>query len=345
MRISAEATINSLPDEAAGVPANEWRGIEKAVTRTDSLTTHWTNAHTANVLEGGIKKSAGEHGQSILFPMAARPASHRILGKGESTMGFNKMSFDLSGKKAIVTGAAKATGLSYAIANGLSMFGAEIAIIDASNQVFETVEAAGGAQNGFHAIQADLTDAKAREDGFHKALELLNGHIDILVNGAGIQYRCPAVDFPAENWYKVIEVNLSATFFLSQLVAAKVMIPNGGGKIINIASMAAFGGGVNVAAYSSSKGGIAQLTKTLSNEWCSKGICVNAIAPGYIETDMNSEIRRNNPEYEKKLTARIPMGRWGVGSDLAGCAVFLASSASDYVTGTVIPVDGGALAF
>ena len=192
------------------------------------------------------------------------------------------------------------------------------------------------------ALKADVSDRSQIRDSFEKALALLEGRLDILVNSAGIQRRHASEVFPEQDWDAVIAVNLEATFFYCQL-AANNMIPTGGGKIINIASMQSFLGGITIPAYAASKGGVSQLTKALSNDWAAKGICVNAIAPGYMDTQMNVALI-NDPVRNAEALSRIPMKRWGKGGDLKGLVVFLASAASDYITGTVIPVDGGYLA-
>ena len=165
------------------------------------------------------------------------------------------------------------------------------------------------------------------------------GAIDILVNNAGIIRRAPAVDYSEEDWQAVIDVNLSSVFRLTQH-AGRYMLKQGAGKIINIASLLTFQGGILVPAYAAAKGGVGQLTKAFANEWAAKGVNVNAIAPGYMDTD-NTEALRNNPERSRQILERIPAGRWGQPEDLAGAAVFLASSASDYLHGHVLVVDGG----
>jgi 2-deoxy-D-gluconate 3-dehydrogenase len=165
------------------------------------------------------------------------------------------------------------------------------------------------------------------------------GRIDILVNNAGIIRRSPAVDHPEEDWKAIIDVNLSSVFRLTQL-AGRHMLANGSGKIINIASLLTFQGGIFVPSYAAAKGGVGQLTKAFSNEWASKGVNVNAIAPGYMATD-NTEALQKNPERARQILERIPAGRWGEPEDLAGAAVFLASAASDYIHGHVLVVDGG----
>jgi 2-deoxy-D-gluconate 3-dehydrogenase len=165
------------------------------------------------------------------------------------------------------------------------------------------------------------------------------GTIDILVNNAGIIRRAPAVDYSEEDWKAVIDVNLTSVFRLTQR-AGRHMLKQGSGKVINIASLLTFQGGILVPAYAAAKGGVGQLTKSFANEWAAKGVNVNAIAPGYMDTD-NTEALRKNPERSRQILERIPAGRWGQPEDLAGAAVFLASSASDYLHGHVLVVDGG----
>lgn len=248
--------------------------------------------------------------------------------------------FSLEGKNAIVTGAAKTSGLCYEMAKALHDAGAKVVLIDVSEDVFSLVKMLGGAENRYYAVQADLCSQDSRQQGFSKALELSGGRLDILLNGAGIQYRCEAVDFPFDMWERIININLNALFAMCQL-AAKAMIPNGSGKIINIASMTSFCASKRIAAYAASKGGVMQLTKALSNEWCGLGINVNAIAPGYMDTELTANMK--NTEQGKAHTARIPAGRWGKPEDLCGVTIFLASAASDYISGSIIPVDGGYL--
>lgn len=247
--------------------------------------------------------------------------------------------FDLTGKKAIVTGAA--SGLAKGMAEGLMEAGAEVVIIDIADNTKEVAD--GFTQNGFkvHGVQANLGNRQEIMDAFNKALDCLDGKIDILIPAAGIQRRNKCEDFSLEDWDDVININLSSVFVLCQL-AGREMLKQGSGKIINIASLLSFFGGLTVPAYSASKGGVAQLTKALSNEWASKGININAIAPGYMTTQMNTNII-NDEKRNDSIIKRIPTGRWGTPEDLKGTAVFLASSASDYVNGVVIPVDGGYL--
>ena len=247
--------------------------------------------------------------------------------------------FDLSGKKAIVTGAANENGLCFSMASGLVEAGATVVLMDISDKIFDTAKAAGGEKAGFHAVKADFLDNSEIERGFNDAMEILGG-IDILVNGAGTLYRQPAVDYPIDKWNEILQVDLSSVFVMSQL-AGREMIKNGSGKIINIASMNSFRGGITVLAYTSAKGGVMQLTKALSNEWMPLGVNVNAIAPGFMETEMSVNLRQLDKTQE--IPKRIPAGRWGLPSDVKGAAIFLASPASDYISGAIIPVDGGFL--
>lgn len=247
--------------------------------------------------------------------------------------------FDLTGKKAVLTGGTR--GLGHSMAEALLEAGAEVVIWGTTERVMEVAEQF--CQKGFacHGVAADLSDRSSLEQGFARSLEILGGRIDILVNGAGIQRRYPITEFPMEAWDTVLEVNLSAPFQLCQM-AGRLMVQQGYGKIVNIASMNSFFGGQNVPAYSSSKGGVAQLTKALSNEWARHGITVNAIAPGYMATDMNVDTRASQEFYDSVVN-RIPARRWGTGEDMKGVCVFLCSDASAYLNGAIIPVDGGYL--
>lgn len=247
--------------------------------------------------------------------------------------------FDLTGKKAIVTGASRTTGLCFAQARALREAGASVVLLGGSPKNLEALREE-LTEPGYFIVDGQLTDRTSREAAFHRAVELLDGSLDILVNGAGTQFRCPAEEFPTEQWENLLAINLSAMFYLSQL-AGRVMLAQGYGKIINIASMASFVGGQNVAAYSASKGGVVQLTKALSNEWMPRGINVNAIAPGYMETELSHDLMVS--EAGARITGRIPAGRWGRAEDMRGVTVFLASAASDYLSGNVIQVDGGFL--
>ncbi len=251
--------------------------------------------------------------------------------------GLDRM-FDLSGRVAAVTGAN--TGIGRGIAEALARAGADIAAIGRSDpaETLATVNSLG--RRGLW-IKADFS---ARPDHTAIVREVVGklGGLNILVNNAGTIRRANAIDFTEADWDAVLDVNLKSVFFLSQAVA-RHMIPNGGGKIINIASMLSFQGGVRVPSYTASKSGIAGLTKLLANEWAANGINVNAIAPGYFATNntaaLQADVKRN-----AEILARIPAGRWGNPADLGGAAVFLASSAADYVQGITLPVDGGWLA-
>jgi len=246
--------------------------------------------------------------------------------------------FDLSGSKAIVTGAS--TGLGKAMTMALAAAGADILLVDhtSRNDVAKDVRSMG---RKAVAIAADLQKMDSVEQIAREGMKQF-GKIDILVNNAGIIRRTPAIDYSEKDWDETLMVNAKSVFFLSQRVA-KEMMKKKYGKIINVASLLSFQGGVLVAAYAASKGAVAQLTKAMSNEWAPHGIMVNAIAPGYMETT-NTEALRSDPVRSKSIRERIPAGRWGVPEDLQGAVVFLASHASDYVNGHVLAVDGGWLA-
>ena len=249
--------------------------------------------------------------------------------------------FDLTGKKAIVTGGTR--GLGHGMAEGLMEAGAAVVIFGTSKKVIEVAaqfEAKGYWCKG---IAVDLADDRARQEAFDQAVALLGG-LDILVNAAGIQRRHPSPEFPLQDWKDVLNVNLTAPFDLCQMAAKEFLKKEQPcGKIVNIASMLSFFGGMTVPAYAASKGGVAQMTKALCNELASKGIQVNAIAPGYMDPDMNVALTDvSNPRY-REITDRIPAHRWGTPEDMKGTVVFLASRASDYLNGAVIPVDGGYL--
>lgn len=249
--------------------------------------------------------------------------------------------FDVSGKKVIFTGATG--GLGQSMAEGLLEAGAEVVLVGASGRCRTLAEEYRAKGWKAHGLPCDLASTEEIRDCFGKALDLLGGEIDVLVNAAGIQRRAPSEDFPLEDWQAVIDVNLTAPFLLSRL-AGKQMIRQGrGGRIINIASMCSYFGGSTIPAYSASKGGIAQLTKAMCNDWAKYGITVNAIAPGYMDTPMNAALTDpRNPRF-KEISDRIPAGRWGTGEDMKGLTIFLASGASDYINGAVIPCDGGYL--
>lgn len=246
-------------------------------------------------------------------------------------------SFDLSGKTALVTGAKR--GIGRGMAEALASAGADVVGVSASLQPGSDVEQAITAMGRkFTAYQADFSDRKALT-AFIAQLESDGVKPDILVNNAGTIKRKPAAEHPDEWWDEVIEVNLSSQFVLSREIG-RGMIERGGGKIIFTASLLTFQGGITVPGYAASKGGIGQLTKALANEWAGKGVNVNAIAPGYIATDNTQALQDDQTRYNAILE-RIPQGRWGTPGDFGGPAVFLASSASDYVNGEILVVDGG----
>ncbi len=247
--------------------------------------------------------------------------------------------FDLKNKKAIITGGA--SGLGRAMAEGLYDANAEICIIDVSENIEKVANELVKNGRKVNFVKANLSNREEVKSSFAKALEILGG-IDILVNSAGTQKRHPSENFPIEDWDIVLELNLTTVFTMCQM-AGREMIKQGHGKIINIASMLSFMGGFTVPAYAASKGGVAQLTKTLTNEWGPKGVNVNAIAPGWMDTPL-TEALVGNPDREPGILGRTPAGRWGKPEDLKGTVIFLASSASDFVNGAIIPVDGGYLA-
>ncbi|MDB5682067.1 MAG: 2-deoxy-D-gluconate 3-dehydrogenase [Sphingomonas bacterium] len=246
--------------------------------------------------------------------------------------------FDLTGKVAVVTGAN--TGIGQGIALALAEAGADIACVGRT-PAEDTVAKARALGRRAEIVSADLSTIEPVQRVVDETVEKL-GRLDILVNNAGIIRRADAVDFTEEDWDAVVDTNLKSVFFLCQ-AAGKHMIANGGGKIINIASMLTFQGGIRVPSYTASKSGIGGLTKLLANEWAAKGVNVNAIAPGYISTN-NTTALRADEDRNKSILDRIPAGRWGDASDLGGAAVFLASRASDYVQGHILAVDGGWLA-
>jgi 2-deoxy-D-gluconate 3-dehydrogenase len=242
--------------------------------------------------------------------------------------------FRIDGRVALVTGAAG--GLGAAMATALAEAGAQVAVHGNRRPATDTAAAIGSSAAAF---QADLADTAGAEKLFSEVKQRF-GRVDILVNNAGTIHRDAAEEFKLEDWQRVLQVNLTSVFQLSQFVGRDLLARKAAGKIINIASLLSFQGGIRVPAYSASKGGVAQLTKALANEWAPHNIQVNAIAPGYIATT-NTEALQADPVRNRQILERIPAARWGQPQDLAGAALFLASPASDYVTGTILTVDGG----
>jgi 2-deoxy-D-gluconate 3-dehydrogenase len=247
--------------------------------------------------------------------------------------------FNLAGKIAIVTGCR--TGLGQGMAVGLAEAGAHIVGVNrgAADATQKRVEDLG---RKFIAIQADLTDISPIENIMTQTLSTF-GRLDILVNNAGIIRRADALDYSEQDWDDVLNVNLKSVFFLAQAAARQFVHQKSGGKIINIASMLSFQGGIRVPGYAASKSGVMGLTRLLACEWAGRNINVNAIAPGYMATDNTAPLRAD-PQRNKEILARIPAGRWGSAEDLKGICVFLASAASNYLNGFTIAVDGGWLA-
>jgi 2-dehydro-3-deoxy-D-gluconate 5-dehydrogenase len=250
-------------------------------------------------------------------------------------MAFELDFFSLKGKTALVTGAR--TGIGQAISVGLAAAGAHVLMLGHRDNLGETKEKIEQVKGTCETVLIDLSNTSSIREQIKPVLE--EHQIDILVNNAGVIYREPAAEFDEAEWNRVMDVNINAVFILSQEIG-RGMVERGSGKIVNIASLLSFQGGVFVPAYTASKHAVAGLTKALANEWAAKGVQVNAIAPGYIETN-NTEALRNDPDRSKSILDRIPAGRWGEADDIAGAAVFLASSAADYISGHVLVVDGG----
>jgi 2-deoxy-D-gluconate 3-dehydrogenase len=245
-------------------------------------------------------------------------------------------SFNLAGKVALVTGSSR--GLGAGIALALAEAGARVAVHGSRELPESTMRLLTGIGADHFAVTGDVSDATVCARMVEEVVEHF-GTIDVLVNNAGTIRRAPAAEHSDEDWQAVIDTNLSSVFRLTK-AAGKHMLAQGSGKVINIASLLTFQGGVFVPGYAAAKGGVGQLTKAFANEWAGKGINVNAIAPGYMSTD-NTEALRANPDRARQIMERIPAGRWGCPEDLAGAAVFLASKASDYVHGHILVVDGG----
>lgn len=241
--------------------------------------------------------------------------------------------FNLSNKRVIVTGGAQ--GIGFEFVKAFQQAGAHVVVVDVLSQpaYFE--------ENAVGYVQCDLMQLEQIQPHFQQALNKLGNRVDVLINCAGIIKRGPAIDVQLATWDKILTLNVTALFELSRL-AAKEMMQQQSGKIINLSSIVSVIGAYNSSPYAASKGAVLQLTKSLSNEWASYGIQVNAIAPGYILTDMNADIL-NDPERKKEFENRIPAQKWGTPQDIVGTAMYLASDASNYVTGILIPVDGGVL--
>ena len=247
--------------------------------------------------------------------------------------------FRLDGSVAVVTGGSK--GIGQAVALAMAEAGADVAVVSRSvDPALEATVSALGRR--FYHHRADLTDRQQSKAVIPAVADAL-GDVDILINNAGIIPRAPAEAFTEKDWDATLEIDLTAAFILSQ-AAGRRMIRNGRGKIINIGSVLSFQGGINVVAYTAAKHGVTGLTKTLANEWAKHGINVNAVAPGYIGTELTAALQ-TDPVRSQSILGRIPAGRWGKPVDIAGAPLFLASSASDYVNGATLAVDGGWLAW
>ncbi|KNH20267.1 3-ketoacyl-ACP reductase [Priestia megaterium] len=244
--------------------------------------------------------------------------------------------FSLDGKVAAITGATRGIGRSMAIA--LAEAGSDIALLQRSKEFLGVKEEIERLGRKCLIVNCDLENASEVSEAISSVVAYF-GKLDILVNNAGIQRRSPAVDFAEEDWEAVINVNLKTVWLLCQQ-AGRQMLKQGSGKIINMASLLSYQGGITVPAYAAAKGGVAQLTKALSNEWAAKGVNVNGIVPGYIATDMN-EALINDETRSRQIIERIPAGRWGQADDFKGAVVFLASDASAYIHGHLLAVDGG----
>jgi 2-deoxy-D-gluconate 3-dehydrogenase len=248
-------------------------------------------------------------------------------------------SFRLTGKNALVTGSSR--GMGAAIAVAIAQAGANVALHASRSVAPDVIQRVAETGARHVALAADLRDPDQASRLMDQAIDAL-GSIDILINNAGITRRAAAIDYSISDWNDVIATNLTSVFRLCQC-AARPMLERGFGKIVNIASLLSFQGGIIVPAYAAAKGGVAQLTKALANEWAPHGVQVNAIAPGYVATDLTNALQ-NDPTRSRQILERIPAGRWGSPQDVAGAAVFLASPASDYISGHILVVDGGWLA-
>lgn len=245
--------------------------------------------------------------------------------------------FDLSGKVALVTGASGGLGAAMAIA--LAEAGADVAVHGHSRSLDGTCAEIAAVGRRAVPLVANLQDRASSDGLVRQTLEAFDGRFDILINNAGSVRRKPAVEHPDEDWDAIIEINLTSVFRLAR-AAGKHFLDQGSGKIVNTASLLSFQGGITVPGYAAAKGGVAQLTKALANEWAGRGVNVNAIAPGYMATDNTAPLRAD-PVRSRQILERIPAGRWGHPRDVAGAAVFLCSRAADYIHGHLLVVDGG----
>lgn len=249
--------------------------------------------------------------------------------------------FDIQGRTAIVTGGTR--GLGHGMAEGLLEAGCHVVIVGTSDRVYEAADEFCRKGWNCQGIKADMREEEKVSDAFCECMEKLSGHLDILVTAHGIQRRHASEEFPLEDWKEVLGVNLTSVFQMCQLAAKQFMKQESKGKIITVSSMLSFFGGYTVPAYAASKGAVAQLTKAFCNEWAEKGIHINSLAPGYMVTEMNTALLDPNNPRKKSITDRIPAKRWGTPEDMKGPCIFLASDASDYLNGALIPVDGGYL--
>ncbi len=243
----------------------------------------------------------------------------------------------LVGRRAVVAGGGG--GLGRAIVRALAEAGCDVVVLGRSRSAIDLADELHARGRTVYGLSVDLGERDGLADAFAQSVDLLGG-VDILIAAQGIALPGPALEYELAQWDTTLEVNLTSVFELCQL-AAHVMVPQGHGRIVTVASMLSFSGGVNAAAYAASKGGIAQLTKALANEWAPSGVNVNSVAPGYIRTAANRHIWRDDPRREAEITARLPAGRWGEPDDIAGPVLFLCSDAARYVHGVVLPVDGG----
>ncbi len=248
--------------------------------------------------------------------------------------------FDLTGRRAIVTGGTR--GIGRAIAEGLHEMGAEVVIIGTNDTVFEAAKEIQGDGPNVYGVKGDVGERSTRQALFDECMAHLDGVIDILVNNAGVNIRnFTAIDYPYEDFDRMFAVNVEAVFYMCQM-AAKLMIPRGYGKIINISSIAGLRGAKNMALYSATKAAVIHLTQSLSNEWAGLGLRVNSVAPGFTLTDL-AKVSLQNPERMKQVYASLPVGHPANPEDMKGAVLFLASDASNHVTGVTIPVDGGSM--